>query len=313
MLVAAEIEPAARVIAAGIGCPVEMIWGGLNWSGASVSLRVLENHFLNTRENHKRLIRYLIPKLGTYFRLPKIDVELSEFKMADDVQQQANAVNLMLQGYLSRESVVNEMGYDSEEEFTRLEGEHEKLNRITMKDNVAASHMNTVIQSMEAKAQVLLKYEMQMMEEAAAAQHSRIRLENIASYAAKLRAKGMVTPLEFEHSAILLQRMDPRLQQVILQSWQTTMPMVTLMLMGKLGMEQQAMQAQQGGMMGGPGGGMDDMMGGEAQQAGAAEDPGLGQAEGPYAGGGDAGGDESGIDTDPLPEQRPPRREESPV
>src|SRR5208283_151797 len=84
MMVATEMEAAARVIGCGLGCPIEMVWGGLNWSGASVSLRVLENHFLNDRENNERLLAFLVPKLSQYYRLPMVDVKLSEFKMAAD-------------------------------------------------------------------------------------------------------------------------------------------------------------------------------------------------------------------------------------
>lgn len=306
MMVASEMEAAARVIAAGIGCPIEMIWGGLNWSGASVSLRVLENHFLNDRENSERLIQFLVPKLSTYFRLPRVNVELSEFKMADDVQQQANAVNLMLQGFLSRESVVNELGYESEEEFRRLSDEHEKLNEITMEDNVSASHMNTVIQALEAKAQTLLRYELEVLEANMAARHERQRLENVSAYATELREQGMATPLEFEHSAGLLERLPPQMQQIIFQTWSQSMPMVTQMLMEKINFAGQIQQGVQQSMQGAEG----------AADPGAAQDLALGAgAEGPYAEDGPGGMmEEEGVpDEEPLPEQRPPTRETSPI
>ena len=38
MMVATEIEAAARVMAIGVGCPIELVWGGLNYTGASVAL-----------------------------------------------------------------------------------------------------------------------------------------------------------------------------------------------------------------------------------------------------------------------------------
>ena len=312
MMVASEMEAAARTIAAGIGCPIEMIWGGLNWSGASVSLRVLENHFLNDRENAEQLLSFLVPKLATYFRLPRVRVELAEFKMADDVQQQSNAINLMLQGFLSRESVINEMGYESAEEFRRLEGEHEKLNNITAQDNLAASHMNTVIQALEAKAQILLKYEMQLVEQGIAARHERQRIQNVAAFAAEIREQGLVTPLEFEHAATLLQRMPPQIQQGVFQQWSQTMPFVTQLLMEKMSYTEavsgQAEMDAQGGMD--PGGGAQSF----GAAAGAGLDPG---ATGPY--GQDArnetvGGSDGIVDEDDaLPEQNPPRRQESPV
>jgi hypothetical protein len=324
MMVATEMEAAARMVAMGLGCPVEMIWGGLNWSGASVSLRVLENHFINDRENSERLLKFIVPKLASYFRLPRIELRLSEFKMADDVQQQANSTNLMLQGFLSRESVINEMGYDASEEFTRLGREHAQMNKITMADNVAAAHMNTVIQALEAKAQVLLQYELQIEQQRMQAMAERQRLEDLSVYVAQVHAKGYATPLEFDQSSQMLAKMQPQMQQLILGQWAQSMPFVVQMLTQKIQNDQAAAMAS--GAATGAAGGM--------QQPGAAGGPQMQPgAAGPYGGpGGQEGGgtDTSGVlpggpqvsgqgssgqaqgagpAQDALPEQRPPTRE----
>lgn len=320
MMVAPEMEAAARVIACGLGVPIEMIWGGLNWSGASVSLRMLENRFLNDQANNERLLAFLIPKLATYYSLPRIGVKLSDFKMADDVQQQATSVNLMMQGYISRESVINEMGYDSSEEFDRLEKEHERLNTITMKDNLAASHMNSVIQLLEAKAQVLMQYEIQIEQEKLQATAERQRLENLSVYVQQLHAKGYTTPLEFDQSAQVISRLNPQMQAQILTSWSQTMPNLVSMLQQQVQTNMLA-SAQAGQAMGAAGG---------AQNAGAAAGGGLAPAQGPYSDGGQ-GADTSGVlpggpsvsgqgsagqqanDAQQLPEQRPPNGDNSSV
>lgn len=306
MMVAAEMEAAARVIAAGIGCPVEMIWGGLNWSGASVSLRVLENHFINDRENCERLLGFLVPKIAAYFRMPRINVRLSDFQMADDVQKQGNLINLMLQGFLSRESVVGEMGYDPTEEFRRLEGEHAKLNAITMKDNVAASHMNTVIQMLEAKAQVLMAHELRITQTELDAQSERERLQMIKDHVAKMHQAGYATPIEFDQSVMILGRMDPNMSSLILTQWQQTMPFTTAMLTERLAKTQQDQAGQQAAMQ----------AAGEANvNPGAAGGADLSEgAQGPYDA--ESGGDNGPANEDsfapeeaePMPEQRPPQR-----
>jgi hypothetical protein len=244
MMVAPEIEAAARVIAAGIGCPIELIWGGLNWSGASVSLRVLENHFINMREDCERLLHHFVPKLANYFNLTPCNVKLAEFKMADDVQQQTNAINLMLQGFLSRDSVIGEMGYDENEEFEKLGAEHEKLNLITAKDNIAAAHMNTVIQALESKANVLLQYELNNLQLQLQIQDERDKLQALNAHVRDLHSKGYATPLEFDQSAKILQGMDPNIQSLILNSWQQTMPNVVMLLQQKMQMGDMATNVQ---------------------------------------------------------------------
>jgi len=307
MMVAAEMEAAARIIAAGVGCPVEMIWGGLNWSGASVSLRVLENHFLNDRENCERLLGFLIPKISAYFRMPRIQTKLAEFRMADDVQQQANLINLMVQGFLSRESVIGEMGFDPTEEFTLLAGEHKKLNAITMADNVAASHMNTVIQMLEAKAAILMQHELAITQAELGAQSERDRLQALKAHVDAMHQHGYATPMEFDQSASMLARLDPAVSNAIITEWQKTMPNTMTLLLAKMQGNQQNLLAQQqattaaGASQPNPG-----AAGGEEMETGAAgpysgEGGGGGPASNPLTGGGGGGS--------PAPEQRPPQRQ----
>jgi hypothetical protein len=311
MMVASEMEAAARIIAAGLGCPVEMIWGGLNWSGASVSLRVLENHFINDRSNSERFLGFLIPKISAYFRMPRVNCKLSEFRMADDVQQQGNMINLMLQGYLSRQSVVGELGYDPGEEFDNLSKEHEKLNAITMQDNVAASHMRTVIQMLEAKAQILMQYELQITQDQLAAQSERERLQMIKAHVQELHQHGYTSPIEFEESATLLARIDPNMQGLILQQWQQTMPNLTLLLMEKMQMNQQNLAGRQQAVGMAAQAPVDNGAAGGSDMENA--------AQGPYSGEGDTSGgpaDESAnpaASEEPLPEAKPPRRSNSPM
>jgi hypothetical protein len=307
MMVAAEMEAAARVIAAGIGCPIEMIWGGLNWSGASVSLRVLENHFINDRENCERLLGFLIPKIAAYFRMPKIKAKLSDFRMADDVQQQGNLINLMLQGYLSRKSVVGELGYDPQEEFQNLSGEHKQLNMITMQDNVAASHMNTVIQMLEAKAQVLMQYELKLTQDQVASQSEREQLQTLKAHVQALHAQGYTSPLEFTQSATLLSRLDPNMQGLILQTWGQTMPNLTLLLSEKMQQDQANLAGREQAMQ---------AAGGSQIDSGAAADADSGAAQGPYSpDSGSSGGPannqtlvDDGSNDEQEPKVRPPRK-----
>jgi hypothetical protein len=314
MMVAAEMEAAARVIAAGVGCPIEMIWGGLNWSGASVSLRVLENHFLNDRENCERLLDFLGPKLATYFRLPRVTLRLSDFKMADDVQQQATAVNLMLQGFLSRKDVLPDMGYDPKDTFEALKTEHAELNAITMEDNMASAHMNIVIQDLEAKAQIMQQYELQHLQMNLSAMSERERLQNLSAHAKAMHQQGYAIPAEFDLSAKIIAKLPPQLQQRILASWQLTMPNMVSLLMAKMSMDgaqQQAISSVQANPQG-------------AQSTGASENQNMAEgAAGPYDDGGDGaggadlvsagagGGSDNG--QQPLPSARPPRRSASPV
>lgn len=300
MMVAAEMEAAARVIAAAVGCPIEMIWGGLNYSGGSVSLRVLENHFINEREDDQRLLDFLMPRLGRHYKLPSATARLSDFKMADDAQQTANKVNLLLQGFLSRKSVLPEMGHDPDTEFDHLMDEHKKLNAITMQDNLASAHMQTIIQALEAKANIMLQFELQLQQEMMQASAERKRLSDLNAHVQSLHAKGYTSPIELDQSAQILAGMQPQMQQAVLSTWSQSMPLVTQMLMQRAQQAQAGMAAVQTAMSA-PQGAQSP-----GAAAGAGMDPG---AQGPYSDGEGAGGQDLAPDVAPPPDVLPPRRQ----
>jgi hypothetical protein len=286
MMVAAEMEAAARNIAMGLGCPLELVMGGLNWSGASVSLRVLENHFLNDRQNSQRLLDYIEPKLATHFNLPRIKLRLSDFKMADDAQMLANKINLMVQGFLDRGSVLPEIGHDPDQVFESLKTEHQRLNEITTQDNIASANLNVIIQRLQSHGEILLKYELQLLEQQAAAKADRARVADIAALATDLRNKGYATPVEFEHSVRMLQAMNPAVRDAVLAQWSQSMPLVSQLLMEK------------------------SRLNGLASGAPPATGPDAMQMNQPMAGPQDPYGGATGQpveNPDELPEQRPPR------
>lgn len=303
MMVAAEIEAAARIVSTGLGCPIEFIWGGLNWTGATVSLRVLENRFLNERADSERLLKFLIPQLAKQYQLPLVDVCLSDFKMADDVQRMSQEINMMLQGFLSRETVLAGMGIDHKEEFRKLESEHEEQNRITLKDQADAAHMQTLVKSLEAKAEILLQYELELERQRAASRIERAKLEDLNQFAQQLHQQGIVSPVELEQSSVMLSRLPPGAQQSVLANWSMSMPLITQMLLLRVQSPTSSAMLNSGAMD--PNAAMAGAAG--ATDVGAAGGPEMPAPAGPYNQDGGAGPEltDGGA---PLPEQRPPRR-----
>ncbi len=156
-------------IAGGIGVPLELVFGGLTWSGSSVSLRVLENHFLTDRELLDEFLNeFLIPRLQRYFRLPKIKVKMIDFKMADDVQQKQLAMQLNQVGKLSDTTLLGQSGFDFEDELKLRNAEQIQLietQRRTLIQQAEIQGMTQVIGS---------KY-------AAVAQLEQSRAQNVAN------------------------------------------------------------------------------------------------------------------------------------
>ena len=103
------------------------IAGGLichnSWSGSSVSLRTLENHFLMYRRLLLRFLDFVKKRLVLHMGLPDIDIQFTEFKMADDVQRKQLVVQLNAAQKVSTKTLLTELGfdYDKEQEIIRQE------------------------------------------------------------------------------------------------------------------------------------------------------------------------------------------------
>ena len=104
-----EIDTVTNQVLAGMGVPNEFIFGGLQWSGASVSLRMLENQFINYRTMMQQVLDWVVENIVTYFGYPSISVKMQNFKMADDIAQKQVVIGLAQTQVLSNETMLNEI------------------------------------------------------------------------------------------------------------------------------------------------------------------------------------------------------------
>lgn len=168
--VQAEMEQIRQMICGGLDVPQEFIYGGLNWSGSSISLRVLENLFLSRITQLDNFLRdFVVPSLQRFCSLPKINVRHADFKMADDVQQKQLALNLRQTDTISERTTIEELGFDYEEEQRRrrLE-EDDRSNRMKRQGQVQAETQGQqmIIQARyQAQAQIASQIAMQQAQQ----------------------------------------------------------------------------------------------------------------------------------------------------
>lgn len=131
-----EIQEITNQILAGMGVPNEFVYGGLQWSGANISLRMMENQFINYRNMMQRVLDYIVDQCHTYFDMPKIKVRMQPFKMADDVAQKDIMMNLMQMGMISKRTVLKEImthvDYDREQDQITKEQQDDQERQIRM-------------------------------------------------------------------------------------------------------------------------------------------------------------------------------------
>lgn len=121
LMLTPELNYLTQTIVGGIGIPNEFVFGGLNWTGSSVSLRTLENDFIQDRTDLIDFVYWIKDKLRSWLSLPNPEkMYFADFRMADDVQKNQQLIGLNAQGKVSNQTMLTELGYDYEQEIKRL-------------------------------------------------------------------------------------------------------------------------------------------------------------------------------------------------
>lgn len=116
LLLSQEIRVWSEHIVAGMGIPVELIFGGLSYSGSNVSLRMLENTFLGYLQDQLSLLKWVIKRTSSYLGWSSVRARFKPFKMADDLQRKAYLFQLKQAGEISSETLLADADFDAEKE-----------------------------------------------------------------------------------------------------------------------------------------------------------------------------------------------------
>jgi hypothetical protein len=159
-----ELEIQAEQIATGCGVPIELYKGGLSWSGSNMSLRLLENKFLNQRESlYEFSQKFLLPKIAAFLGKNVPTISFTKFKMADDLQRTALDFQLWQSQLLSATTVLAGMDHDYIKEKELIA--KEQGDQVTMQKRMQLS--NAQIQGemsvLQAKYQAQAQKKMQQM------------------------------------------------------------------------------------------------------------------------------------------------------
>ena len=132
LLLTPEIEQVQNEILCGLGVPREFIFGGVSYSGTSLSLKILENQFQPYRLLLKDFVEnFLVKKLAQKNGEWKsetddenlVSVKFSDMKFQDDIQHKQLIVQLNGSGKVSNELLYQVFGLDSEKEKATIKAE----------------------------------------------------------------------------------------------------------------------------------------------------------------------------------------------
>lgn len=127
LMVTQEIKATEDNIIIGIGMIPEIIKGGASWSGSNVSLRVVENTFINSRHDMHEVIDWVKEKISDRFDKTDISIKMADFKMADDFQKKQLMVQVSKGNpsdtLISKTTTIEELGFDPDKEYQNKQDE----------------------------------------------------------------------------------------------------------------------------------------------------------------------------------------------
>lgn len=170
LLMAQEVKIWSDQIVAGMGVPNEFVFGGLQYSGSNVSLRMLENQFLGYIQDLSRFIRtFLIPSVASYLGWPEVHARFKPFKMADDLQRKALYLQLNQSGKLSDTTLLQDSDFNPEDEDELLHSETQRRLDAVKKQQLAEAEIQGEMQLLQAKYQAKAQTVMAMEQQQAQA------------------------------------------------------------------------------------------------------------------------------------------------
>ena len=124
LLTLGEVREAEGNIITAMGIPREFLEGGLSYTGSSVTLRMLENQLLAHKADILELLQWITNALSAYMGWKKIDVDITNFRFVDDVQQKSMLLQLNAQKPVVSDRTISEIfdvDFDAEQEEIQKE------------------------------------------------------------------------------------------------------------------------------------------------------------------------------------------------
>ena len=160
LLLYQEMRLLAEQMLAGAGIPVEFIFGGLQWSGSSTSLRALENMFLGYNiQRHELVNEFILGKIFSFMDWPRVPARFDKFRMADDLQRSMFYLQLNQAQKVSDRRLMEEIGENFDLEIERMGSEIKRQLQTNRRMQVASADIQGEAQlrggRYQAKAQEL--------------------------------------------------------------------------------------------------------------------------------------------------------------
>lgn len=133
MLMVQEIRAMTELVAVDLGVPIEFLFGGLSFTGSSVSLRMLENQILPYIGGYQDLATFAKDITARFLQWEKVPHSWTPFKMADDIQLKQHAIMMSQMNKIGDKTLLAQFDWNPQDEYADVQfsaqqqGEAQKL------------------------------------------------------------------------------------------------------------------------------------------------------------------------------------------
>jgi hypothetical protein len=223
LLLMPEIQQMYEIMVAGLGFPIDLVFGRGTYAGTSVSMRMLENFFLSNVLGHHRLLDWVLKRMGAYMNWPLPQGRFKPFRMADDLQRQAMMMQLNQLGKVSDATLLSytDLKVEDEAELILKEAKikAEAIRQKMLVEAEAQGEAQIVIAKYQAQAQAAMQKS--MMKETAP---KRTPFDEIQGQSAAVQPSGYSMDAVAAALANKIKTMPPEQQKAYLQQLQQTAP-----------------------------------------------------------------------------------------
>lgn len=161
LLLTQEITTWSEQILNGMGVPLEFIKGGMSYAGTNVSMRMLENMFIGYLQRQRDLARFIMRQVSSFLGWPLANIRFKPFKMADDLQRKAFNFQLNAAGKISDTTLLADSDMSQEDENQIMIRETDTRLEATKKQQLAMATIQGESQLVMVKYQARAQQETQ--------------------------------------------------------------------------------------------------------------------------------------------------------
>jgi len=161
LLLVPEIRGWTEIIAADLAVPIEFMFGGMQWSGSNVSLRMLENQILTFTAGYRQVTRFVSRATSRFLHWPECPHDWTPFKMADDIQLKQHMLMLSQMNKIGDSTLLSHFGKNPSDEKMDIEASMQQANKISREQLRVQSEAQ--IEAMEMQQTAQMQMQMQGM------------------------------------------------------------------------------------------------------------------------------------------------------